>query len=106
MLLGCVKGTAICSLKYPGMDGLKLLIVQPLNKNLDPVGMLQVAVDTIHAGHGDICVMVRSREACMALNEPREIPIDLALVSIVDQHTIKPDIDFNFVIPIGWTAYS
>ncbi len=106
MLLGSVKGTAVCSMKYPGMDGLKLLLVQPLNKNLDPVGMLQVAVDTIHAGPGDLCVMVRSREACMALHEPREIPIDLALVSIVDQHTVNPDSDFDFVMKIGWTAYS
>ncbi|MBA4383262.1 MAG: ethanolamine utilization protein EutN [Anaerolinea sp.] len=106
MLLGSVRGTAICSVKYPGMDGLKLLLVQPLNKNLDPIGILQVAVDTTHAGHGDICLMVRSREACMALNEPCEIPIDLALVSIVDQHTYNPDCDFDFVMKYGWTSYS
>ena len=45
MLFGRVKGTAVCTLKYPGTEGLKLLIVQPLNKKLEPVGLLQVAAD-------------------------------------------------------------
>lgn len=106
MLLGKVTGNAICSMKYPGMEGFKLLLVQPLNKSLEPIGTLQVAVDTTQAGQDDICVMVRSREACLALNEPIEIPIDLALVSIVDQHTLKPDTDFDFVMKTGWNSFS
>jgi microcompartment protein CcmK/EutM len=28
----------------------KLLIVQPLNKNMEPIGILQVAADVVHAG--------------------------------------------------------
>ena len=59
MLFGRVKGTAVCTLKYPGTEGLKLLIVQPLNKKLEPVGGLQVAADVVEAGPGDLCVMVR-----------------------------------------------
>ena len=38
MLLGRVVGTAVCTIKYPGTEGLKLLVVQPLNKKLEPVG--------------------------------------------------------------------
>ena len=60
MLFGRVKGTAVCTLKYTGTEGLKLLVVQPLNKRLEPVGALQVAADIVHAGVGDVCVMVRS----------------------------------------------
>ena len=41
MLLGRVKGTAVCTLKYPGIEGVKLLVVQPLNRRLEPVGGLQ-----------------------------------------------------------------
>ena len=47
MLFGRVKGTAVCTLKFPGTEGLKLLIVQPLNKRLEPVGALQVAADVV-----------------------------------------------------------
>jgi ethanolamine utilization protein EutN len=72
MLLGRVKGKAICTIKYPGTEGYKLLVVQPLNKKLEPVGALQVAVDIVHAGEGDLCVMVRSREATLALPNQRK----------------------------------
>jgi ethanolamine utilization protein EutN len=36
MLLGRVKGNAVCTIKYPGTEGLKLLIVQPLDRHLNP----------------------------------------------------------------------
>ena len=65
MLFGRVRGTAVCTIKYPGTEGLKLLVVQPLNKMMEPVGRLQVAVDVVDAGIGDLCVMVRSREASL-----------------------------------------
>ena len=106
MLFGRVMGTAICTLKYPGTEGLKLLIVQPLNKKLEPVGALQVAADVVHAGPGDLCVMVRSREAALAMPEIKFVPIDLALVGIVDELEVKPDTDFDFTMRPGWNRYT
>jgi ethanolamine utilization protein EutN len=106
MLLGRVKGTAVCTVKYEGTEGEKLLVVQPLNKNLEPVGVLQVAVDVVHAGIGDLCVMVRSREASLALVEPRPIPVDLALVGIVDELVVRPDSEFDLVMKAGWNPYA
>jgi ethanolamine utilization protein EutN len=102
MLLGRVKGTAVCTLKYPGSEGLKLLIVQPLNKHLEPVGALQVAADVVDAGIGDLCVMVRSREAALALPDIKFVPVDLALVGIVDELTVRPDDEFDFTLKRGW----
>ena len=86
-----VKGTAICTHKYPGLKGLKLLIVQPLNKHLQPIGALQVAVDIVQAGPKDVCVTVKSREAALAMPEIKFVPVDLALIGIVDELTIKQD---------------
>jgi ethanolamine utilization protein EutN len=77
MLLGRVEGSAVCSVKYPGTEGLKLLIVQPLNRHLEPVGALQVAVDVIQAGAGDLCLMVRSREAALAMPDIKFVPVEL-----------------------------
>ena len=90
MLFGRVKGTAVCTMKYPGTEGLKLLIVQPLNKDLKPVGPYQVAADVVDAGPGDLCVMVRSREASLALPVVKFVPVDLALVGIVDELVVRP----------------
>ncbi len=106
MLLGRVKGTAVCTVKYPGTEGLKLLVVQPLNRKLEPVGGLQVAVDVVQAGPEDLCVMVRSREAALAMPEIKFVPVDLALVGIVDELKVKPDGEFDLVMKTGTTIYS
>jgi ethanolamine utilization protein EutN len=106
MLFGRVKGTAVCTLKYEGTQGLKLLIVQPLNKKLEPVGTLQVAADVVDAGVGDLCVMVRSREAALAMPDVKFVPIDLALVGIVDELVVQPDGTFNLTMRPGWTRYT
>ena len=106
MLFGRVRGTAICTMKYQDLEGLKLLVVQPLNKHLEPTGPLQVAVDVVQAGAGDLCVMVRSREASLALPGVKVVPVDLALVGIVDELEVRPDQDFDFTLKKGWTAYT
>lgn len=106
MLLGRVNGTAICTIKYPGTEGLKLLVVQPLNRRLEPVGPLQVAADVVQAGPGDLCVMVRSREAALAMPVVKFVPVDLALVGIVDELAVRPDGDFGFMMKRGTTNYS
>ncbi len=106
MLFGRVHGEAICTIKYPGTEGLKLLVVQPLNKKLEPVGALQVAADVVQAGPGDLCVMVRSREAALAMPDIKFVPIDLALVGIVDELDVRPEEEFDLHMRPGWTPYT
>ena len=106
MLFGRVRGTAVCTMKYPGTEGLKLLVVQPLNKDLEPVGALQVAADAVGAGAGELCVMVRSREATLALPQVKFVPIDLALVGIVDELQVRPESDFDLIMRRGWNRYA
>ncbi len=101
MLFGRVKGSAVCTIKYPGIEGVKLLVVQPLNKKLEPIGWAQVAADIVHAGAGDLCVMVRSREAALAMRDEKFVPIDLALIGIVDELTVKPDGEFDYLLKSG-----
>ena len=106
MLFGRVRGTAICTIKYPGTEGLKLLVVQPLNKRLEPVGGLQVAADVVQAGAGDLCVMVRSREAALAMPVEKFVPVDLALVGIVDELEVKPDGSFDYMLRQGHNQFT
>ncbi len=106
MLFGRVKGSAVCTLKYSGTEGLKLLVVQPLNKRLEPMGALQVAADVVDAGPGDLCVMVRSREAALAMPDIKFVPVDLALVGVVDELEVRPDGEFDFNLRKGWNQFS
>jgi ethanolamine utilization protein EutN len=106
MLFGRVRGSAICTIKYPDLKGMKLLVVQPLDKHMKSVGRMQVAVDVVEAGPGDLCVMVRSREAALALREHKFVPVDLALVGIVDELAVRPDGEFDFTLKKGVTKYT
>ena len=106
MLFGRVKGTAVCTMKYAGTEGLKLLIVQPLNKDLLPVGPLQVAADVVDAGPGDLCVMVRSREASLALPLVKFVPVDLALVGIVDELIVRPNSSMDITLKRGQNRFT
>ena len=105
MLLGRILGSAVCTIKYPDLEGVKLLTVQPLNKRLEPVGRVQVAADTVHAGPGDLVVLVRAREASLALPGVKVVPIDLATVGVVDELDVRRA-GFDFTLPPGRTRFT
>ena len=100
-----VRGTAICTIKYPGMEGLKLMVVEPVNKRLEATGPLQIAVDVVQAGAGDVCVTVASREAAMAMPEITFVPVDLALIGIIDELALS-DETFELTLQKGWNRYT
>ena len=83
MYLGRVIGTCVASRKYTGLEGVKLLVVQPVDRGLRPKGAPLVACDTVRAGPGELVYLVASREASMALDEAF-VPVDAAIVGIVD----------------------
>ncbi|MCS6845993.1 MAG: EutN/CcmL family microcompartment protein [Caldilineales bacterium] len=85
MQLARVIGTVVATQKYPGLEGIKLLIIQPLDKRQQPSGQPVVAADaTAQAGPGELVFFIGSREAALALPEPF-VPVDHAVVGIVDQ---------------------
>ncbi len=83
MYLGIVKGTVVAERKYAGLEGKKILLVQPVDEKTAPVGDVQAAIDTVQAGVGDLVYLVGSREAALAL-DPWFVPVDAAIVGIVD----------------------
>ncbi len=85
MLLGQVIGTLVATQKAPNLDGVKLLVVQPLDRHGAPSGQPQIAADaTGQAGPGERVMLIASREAAQAL-ERTYAPVDLAIVGIVDE---------------------
>ena len=84
MQLGRVVGTVVATVKSPGLQGIKLLIVQPLDRGQRPVGGTIVAADAVHmAGPGELVYVVSAREAAEAMPDPF-VPVDHAIVGIVD----------------------
>ena len=85
MYLGRVIGTCVASRKYDGLEGVKLLVVEPLGRDQEPNGEPQIAVDVAQAGPGDLVFLVGAREASHALDEAF-VPVDAAVVGIVDDY--------------------
>jgi ethanolamine utilization protein EutN len=83
MYLGIVKGTVVAERKASGLEGKKILLVQPVDEHRKPTGDVHAAIDTVQAGDGDLVYLVGSREAALAL-EPWFVPVDAAIVGIVD----------------------
>ena len=84
MHLGKVIGTLTPCVIYEGMEGLPLLLVQPLNPDQDKSGSPFVAADpTRMCGKGELIYYESSREAAL-LCDPWFVPVDHAIVGIVD----------------------
>jgi ethanolamine utilization protein EutN len=84
MLLGRVVGTLVPCIVYQGLEGVPMLIVQPLDKNGQPGGRTLVAADaTRMAGPGEFVYYEGGREAALALDHTF-VPVDHAIIGIVD----------------------
>ncbi len=84
MKLGRVIGTVVCSVLYEGLEGVPMLWVQPLDKNLEPKGNSLVAADqTRAAGPGELVNFEGGREAAMAL-DITFVPVDHTIIGIID----------------------
>lgn len=84
MKLGRVIGRVVCTTKLPCFDGLKLLLVQPLDEGLAEAGPALVAWDTVKAGEGDLVFFEGSKEAAQANPNGWYNPGDAAIVGLVD----------------------
>ena len=83
MKLGRVTGRVVSTKKVESFEGIKLLLVQPLDENLSPSGDVFVAFDTIRAGTGDLIYYETSKEAGRVLDTLMN-PCDAAIMGIVD----------------------
>jgi microcompartment protein CcmK/EutM len=84
MQLARVVGTVVATVKAPNMEGVRLLIVQPLSRRLEAVGQPVVAADALEtAGPGELVYFVAAREAAEAMPN-RFVPVDHAIVGIAD----------------------
>jgi len=84
MKLAKVIGTVTATKKSESLQGSKILLIQPLDESLRPVGAAIAAVDVVQAGPGETVFYTLAREAALALPDPNS-PVDAAITGIVDQ---------------------
>ncbi|MDF1747042.1 MAG: EutN/CcmL family microcompartment protein [Gimesia sp.] len=100
MFIGRITGSIVSSQKVEAMVGQTLFIVEPLRVNekdqsdLTPTGRSFVVVDTVGAGQGEVVLCVQGSSARFT-KETKTLPIDAAIVGIVDQVHIGTNEIFN-----------
>lgn len=89
LFIARVVGKIVATRKDEKLEGVKLLVVEPLKRDGAPCGKPLIAVDTVGAGAGEIVHAVKGREASLPL--PRAgAPVDVAIVGIVDHVHVEP----------------
>ena len=83
MQLARVIGTVVATVKNESLQGRTLLVIQTLNKDLEPAGKPMAAVDSVGAGIGELVFWCRGREASFPFVR-EDTPTDCTIVGIVD----------------------
>ena len=83
MQLARVVGEVVSTMKDTNLDGITLLVVQPIAASGEPAGRPLVALDSVGAGVGEHVFYVRGREAAFPFS-PAEPPADATIIGIVD----------------------
>ncbi len=79
-VIGSLEATAIAE----GLEGVKLMWVQPIRSDGSPSGGALVACDTQQSGPGETVYLVDGREATFPLPHTF-VPVDATIVGIVDR---------------------
>ncbi|NOR87718.1 MAG: ethanolamine utilization protein EutN [Bacteroidales bacterium] len=83
MKLGKIIGRVVSTQKVASFEGLKLVLLQPINEKLKNIGDAIVAVDTLSADIGQIIYYETSKEASRVIEKEMN-PCDAAIMGIVD----------------------
>jgi microcompartment protein CcmK/EutM len=87
--LARVVGSVVATMKDAGLNGHKLLVLQPVRTDRTAVGRVLVAVDAMGAGVGEHVFFVRGKEAAFPFL-PDAPPVDACVVGIVDHWDASP----------------
>ncbi|CAM3597960.1 EutN/CcmL family microcompartment protein [Parendozoicomonas haliclonae] len=83
MLIGKVVGNVWATRKHQGLDGFKLMVVHILDAEGRESRDAKVAIDNVGAGFGDHVLLASGGAARMVCSDPK-VPVDLAVVGIID----------------------
>ncbi|HKN60495.1 MAG TPA: EutN/CcmL family microcompartment protein [Candidatus Acidoferrales bacterium] len=84
MLIGRVIGDVVATQKAASHEGMKLLVVQPLNLDGSDRGEAVVAVDAVDAGVGErVLLSTEGFSAMTSVGRPNS-PIDTAVIGVID----------------------
>jgi len=94
MLIARVVGTAISTIKDPGMKGDKLLILKQTDQLGNEVGKPFVAVDLVDAGEGEL-VLTGHGSSARQTHLTKDCPVDAVVMAVIDHLEVDGEVVFR-----------
>jgi ethanolamine utilization protein EutN len=91
MFLGKVVGTVWSTKKAPDLEGVRFLIVHPIDLDREPTRNIVVVADRLGAGVGEVVLCAYGKAARSAVGD-QEMSIEAAVVGIVDRVDVQEDL--------------
>jgi ethanolamine utilization protein EutN len=91
MFLAKVVGTVWSTKKTPDLEGVKFLIVHPIDLDKEPTKNIVVVADRLGAGIGEVVLCAYGKAARSAVGN-QEMSIEAAVVGIIDRMDIQEEI--------------
>jgi microcompartment protein CcmK/EutM len=94
MILAKVVGTVVSTQKEPTLTELRLMLVQPVSVDGEPIGSHVVAVDAVGSGPGEFVLYATGSSARQTqLTDQR--PVDAVIMAIVDQWEVNGETKYH-----------
>lgn len=90
MFLGKVVGTVWSTKKTPDLEGVRFLIVHPIDLDKEPTRNIVVVADRLGAGVGEVVMCAYGKAARSAVGN-QEMSIEAAVVGIVDRMDVQEE---------------
>jgi len=88
MFLGKVVGTVWSTKKTPDLEGVRFLIVHPIDLDKEPTRNIVVVADRLGAGIGETVMCAYGKAARSAIGN-QDMSIEAAVVGIVDRMDVQ-----------------
>lgn len=87
MQLARVVGTVVATRKEPSLQGLKLLVVRPIDEEGKASGNAVVSADAVGAGPDEIVLIAAGSSARQTASTDKK-PVDSVVMAIVDSWSV------------------
>ena len=88
MFLGKVVGTVWSTKKSPDLEGVRFLLVHPIELDKEPTRSLVVVADRLGAGIGEVVMCAYGKAARTAIGD-QDMAIEAAVIGIVDRVDVQ-----------------
>lgn len=89
MILCKVSGTLVATQKNEHLKDKKMLIVQPIDLDGNPIGRDIIAIDSVDAGVGDTVLIIQEGSGAQQILQSKKVPVHSVVVAVVDGMDVK-----------------